>query len=169
MSDAHKGTLEIDLRIMNQFGEQPQEVQDFYVACRAAMTGKNPDPDVADTCQKFGRSKLGGPMLGDLSSTSVSVWIHLPEPDVVNVTVTPKAGGASNTFQSGRGKRVLTVRCEGLSRDTAYSYTVHASNNMVLGRSWAFGAFSFSKHNGKPRVDFRLINEQGNVLETVTL
>lgn len=138
LSDAHKGTLEIDLRIMNQFGEQPQEVQDFYAACRVAMTGKNPESDVADVCRKFNRSVIGGPMLGDIRSTSVSVWIHLPHPGLVKVTVTPKTGGVAKTFASDPGQRILTVRCEGLSPDIAYSYVVHDSNNKLLGK----GSFS---------------------------
>lgn len=42
LGDAHNGTQEIDLRIMNQYGDQPAAVQNFYVACREAMTEKIP-------------------------------------------------------------------------------------------------------------------------------
>lgn len=133
LGDAHKGTLEIDLRIMNQFGDQPQPEQDFYTDCRAAMTGGNSEQDVAKICRDSKRSKLGGPMLGDIQANSVSVWMHLPEPDVVKVIVTPEEGGKRMTFQSSRDSRILTIRCDGLSADTGYSYVVESSSKKRLG------------------------------------
>ena len=134
LGDAHKGTVEIDLRIMNQFGDQPQEVQDFYVACREAMTGENPEREVAAICRAVRRGKLGGPMLGDVTSTGVSVWIHLPEPGMVAVEVTPEAGGAPKVFRSDDTERTLSVRCGGLSPDTAYAYKVTDSESRPLGK-----------------------------------
>ncbi|MDF7809092.1 alkaline phosphatase D family protein [Pontiellaceae bacterium B12219] len=133
LKEAHKGTLEIDLRIMNQYDVQPQEVQDFYTAGRAALTGPNPGAALAAVCRKFNRPQVGGPMLGDLTSTSVSVWLHLPEPGSVNVQLTPKAGGTSKTFSSETSERIQTVRCAGLLPDTGYGYTVTDSKGRVLG------------------------------------
>ncbi len=133
LGDAHKGTLEIDLRIMNQYETQPQEVQDFYTACRTAFTGPNPEAAVAEVCRKFNVWKLGGPMLGDVRSTSVSIWMHLPEPLRVDVVLTPKAGGAAKAFSSGDGERILSVRCDGLTPDTDYAYTVKDSMGRALG------------------------------------
>ena len=92
LKDAHIGTVEIDLRIMNQFGEQPKEVQDFYVACRSALTGKNADEKVTEVCRKFKRPVLGGPMLGNLTTTSVAVWMHLHEAVPVKVVVEKERG-----------------------------------------------------------------------------
>jgi alkaline phosphatase D len=133
LSDAHQGTLEIDLRIMNQYVTQPQEVQDFYTACRAAMTGENPDAAVAAVCRTYKRSKLGGPMLGNITSTSVAVWMHLPEPHRVDVVVTAKSGGASKTFPSTGNERFQAVRCQGLLPDTRYVYVASDSQGHVLG------------------------------------
>ena len=59
LRDAHKGTLEIDLRIMNQYEVQPQAVQDFHAACRAALTGPNPEAALAKVCRVSNRWKLG--------------------------------------------------------------------------------------------------------------
>ena len=133
LRDAHKGTLEIDLRIMNQYEVQPQAVQDFYAGCRAAMTGPNPEAELARVCRASNRWKLGGPMLGDLTSTGVAVWTHLPEPMRVDVMVTPKAGGASKTFRSAAAERFQAVRCEGLLPDTSYRYTVTDAGGRELG------------------------------------
>jgi alkaline phosphatase D len=134
LKDAHKGTLEIDLRIMNQYETQTQEMQDFYTACRAALTGSNPEAALAEVCQRSNHWKLGGPMLGDVRASSVSVWMHLPESLRVDVVVTPKAGGAAKTFTSGGAGRILSVRCDGLTPDTQYTYVVTDSKGRELGR-----------------------------------
>ncbi|MEP4077170.1 alkaline phosphatase D family protein [Haloferula sp.] len=134
LKDAHIGTLEIDLRIMNQYEVQPQEVQDFYTASRKAMTGSDPEGEVAKVCQKFNRRKLGGPMLGDPSSTGVSVWMHLPQADLVKIVVSSKEGGFLKSYQSGGKARIHSLRCEGLSPDTAYEYQVQGSDGGVLGK-----------------------------------
>ena len=37
------------------------------------------------------------------------------------------------------------------------------------GRSWGFGELTFNKTNGQPQAVFRLIDDQGTVLETLSL
>jgi alkaline phosphatase D len=138
LGDAHKGTLEIDLRIMDQYETQPQAVQDFYTACRAALTGPDPEGELAKVCQSSSRWKLGGPMLGDVRPNRISVWMHLPEPVRVDVVVTPKAGGASKTFSSSEAGRILSVRCDGLETDTQYTYVVKDA----MGRDLGNGGFT---------------------------
>uniref|UniRef100_UPI0035628AD3 DUF7800 domain-containing protein n=1 Tax=Pontiella sp. TaxID=2837462 RepID=UPI0035628AD3 len=133
LKEAHKGTLEIDLRIMNQYVEQPQAVLDFYTGGRAALTGPNPAAALAEVCRTFNRPQVGGPMLGDITSAGVSVWVHLPEPASVKVQLTPKAGGASKSFASSAAERIQSVRCEGLVADTRYTYTVTDSKGRMLG------------------------------------
>ena len=132
LKDAHVGSLEIDLRIMNQYTTQPQEVQEFYTACRAAMTGGNPESEVAEVCRKFKRDTLGGPMLGDVTDTRVAVWMSLPRPDSVKVVVSRKEGEPLE-FSSKEAGRFLWIACEGLSPDTEYSYQVVNSEKKVLG------------------------------------
>ncbi|MDF7823589.1 alkaline phosphatase D family protein [Pontiellaceae bacterium B12227] len=132
LKDAHKGTLEIDLRIMNQYNVQPREMQDFYTAGRVALTGSNPEAALAGCCRLFNRAILGGPMLGDLTSSGVSVWQHLPEPVSVEVKMAPKTGGVFTTFTS-EAARFQVVRCEGLLPDTEYCYTVTDSKGRELG------------------------------------
>ena len=118
---------------MNQYGDQPQEVQDFYTACREAFAGDNPEKDIADVCRKFNRQKLGGPMLGGITDKSVVIWMHLPVPVSVEVKISPKAGRASKTFTSASAERFQSVRCEGLLPDMRYSYAVTDSKGCLLG------------------------------------
>ena len=133
LKDAHIGTLEIDLRIMNQYGDQPKVVQDFYTACRAALTSENPGEQVAAVCKEYERYTLGGPMLGNVTATSISVWIHLPESADVQVRVIPVEGGATHTFSSSEAALIHSIRCEGLSPDTTFTYEVTGAKNQILG------------------------------------
>lgn len=133
LRDAHIGTLEIDLRIMNQYGDQAQEVLDFYTACREALTGEKPGKALSAVCRRFNRSKLGGPMLGDPTATGVAVWLNLPDPGQVQVRVIPVKGGKSRTYQSTKKERIHSIACNGLAPDTAYSYEVTGSSNISLG------------------------------------
>lgn len=133
LRDAHKGTVEIDLRIMNQFGEQPQEVQNFYLAYREAVMSEKAEEKVTEVCRQFGRPILGGPMLGDLTSTSVSVWMHLAEPVALKVVVQEKNGKDLKNFNFEKGERILSLPCLGLTPDTSYTYQVMDERERVLG------------------------------------
>ncbi len=134
LGDAHKGTLDIDLRMLNQFVPQPQGTIDFYTACREALGGSNPDEALAAVCRKFQRSKLGGPMLGEISGNGVTVWMHLPEPAGVHVSLLPAAATDSKPVRFGATGTTLFIRCDGLTPDTAYLYkVVHDGSGEFLG------------------------------------
>lgn len=176
LGDAHKGTLEIDLRMFNQFIPQPQEAQDFYTACRAALAGENPDEELAPISRKFKRLKLGGPMLGDITENSVAIWLHLPEPAGVRVSVISEAGGPAKSFSSGPTSRLLSVPCDGLMPDTAYTYEVMNASGSLLGQGrfvtapakrsetsfrLAFGSDFHKIGLHRPEL-MRLVQERGN-------
>ena len=131
LKDAHKGTLEIDLRIMNQLPDIPQEVVDFYVACREALTGKDADNQIAKVCEKHNVKKLGGPMLGDLTSSSVSVWMHLPTKEIVHVALVA-SNGKKTEFNSEASTNPV-VHCKDLQPDTAYNYVVSNTTGEKIG------------------------------------
>ena len=131
LRDAHKGTLEIDLRIMNQMPSIPQEVRDFYVACREALTGKDADNQIAKVCSKHNVKKLGGPMLGDVTSSSVSVWMHMPTAEKVQAKLV--STGGEQVFKSEASTNPV-VHCKELQPDTAYSYVVSNSRGEKLGK-----------------------------------
>ncbi len=131
LKDAHKGSLEIDLRIMNQIPDIPQEVIDFYVACREALTGKDAGNQIVKVCEQHNVKKLGGPMLGDLTSSSVSVWMHLPAKEEVQITI-EAPNGQQIEFKS-EASTIPVVRCEGLKPDTGYNYVVSNSAGDKLG------------------------------------
>jgi alkaline phosphatase D len=177
LGDAHKGTLEIDLKMMNQFVPQPQDVQDFYIACRAALGGANPAKEVAAVCQKFNRRKLGGPMLGDITDESVTIWMHLPEPVALGVTFCQEGSNSVKRVKSTGTDNYQFIHCEGLLPDTTYVYEVviNASGELLgKGRFTtapteatkkplriAFGADFHKIGLHRPEL-MRLVQERGN-------
>ncbi|MGE9269988.1 MAG: alkaline phosphatase D family protein [Verrucomicrobiales bacterium] len=118
---------------MNQFGEQPKEVQEFYLACRGALTGSSPEAALIGICRRYGRKKLGGPMLGDLSSTGVTVWVHLAEPGGVEVRIRSGKDGSLRFYKVESEKRLMFVRCGKLEPNADYSYEVFNSDQQALG------------------------------------
>ena len=55
LKDAHRGTLDIDLALLNTGGRQPEEVLAFYQAARKALCGEQPQQALAEACRRFGR------------------------------------------------------------------------------------------------------------------
>lgn len=133
LSDAHKGTLEIDLKMMSQFVPQPKEVTDFYTACREAMCGSDPRHDVAEVCRKYHRNKLGGPMLGDVTENRVKVWMHLPMPGTIRVVLKPETDGPEREYASAEPDEYPVALCDGLTPNTTYTYRVFAEDGDRLG------------------------------------
>ena len=109
----------------------PQEVRDFYVACREALTGKDADNQIAKVCSKHNVKKLGGPMLGDVTSSSVSVWMHMPTAEKVQAKLV--STGGEQVFKSEASTNPV-VHCKELQPDTAYSYVVSNSRGEKLGQ-----------------------------------
>ena len=133
LKDAHKGTLEIDLRIMNQYEAQPQETLEFYTACRKAFATENPNEKVAAVCQSHGRQILGGPLLGDISTTGVSVWMHLPEPTQIKIVIENEDTREQKSFVATEATRISSIPCQNLSPDTSYRYQVFDEKDQLLG------------------------------------
>lgn len=132
--ELHLGTVEIDLRMMNGFVKRPQALQDFYVAGRSALATANPDQTLAIVCQKFGHQLIGVPMLGDVTHESVKVWLHLPSPADVMVTLVPKVGGQPEVFRAGASTCFPVIPCSALKSDCPYQYVVtHAVSKAHLG------------------------------------
>ena len=134
LKEAHIGTLEIDLRIMNQYEDQPKETLDFYTACREAFAAKNADEKVAEVCKSYGREILGGPLLGDISTTGVSVWMHLPQPTKIKIVVENQNNQEKKTYLATESARISSVPCQGLAPDTAYQYQVFNDSDQLLGK-----------------------------------
>ncbi|MBK1855417.1 alkaline phosphatase D family protein [Verrucomicrobiaceae bacterium 5K15] len=130
LREAHDGRTVIDLKILNQFEDQPKEVQAFYTEARAAILAEDAD-QLAKVCQKYGHAIIGSPMLGTISDSGVSIKVHSPVPTGLKVVLS--ASGSQQEFVQDDKKRINTVACSGLKADTAYSYEIFNDQGVSLG------------------------------------
>ena len=92
LPEVHLGTPEIDLRLLNSYGTQPQEVQAFFVEARRELGGSKSAsfatrPGLVTAARAAGLTHLGGPMLGRGRGDGASVWVRTLEPAAVEVVV----------------------------------------------------------------------------------
>jgi len=102
-----KNELADNLKLLNQWGEQPVNVQQVYSAIfkvlaaspNATYADAAADPEVRRVCRENGVDHLGGPMLGTVSSQGARVWLRTLTPAKVEVH-TQVGIGQSETMDS---------------------------------------------------------------------
>jgi alkaline phosphatase D len=90
-----KPDLATSLKIFNMWGVQPENKQQIlkyayqYLSAdsSATMTGLAVVPEFQALCKSAEITHLGGPILGNISSTGVSVWIRTIKPSMVSIVV----------------------------------------------------------------------------------
>ena len=182
LSQAHKGTLDIDRMLLDSFERLPENRRAFYLRARNILVGSpnaSPkDPEIIEAAKKFGLPLISGPMLGNVSATGITVWFRPVYVEKVTVRVVDKKAAPAGEFPvdvTAPGA-VTRVRLTGLLPDTEYTYAIVNSNGDVLGE----GAFRTAPEPGTPaplRIAFgscfhkigvhnpslmRLIAERGN-------
>lgn len=131
LSEAHKGTLEIDTRLLDSYGKLPANVRQFYFDARAAFAANRQadfsDKAIVDAAIEHGRLLMGGPLLGDLSAEGVSVWLR----PATDAAVTIAVGGKVFAVKAPRAGVAVRTRIRGLSPDTRYEYSVNVGDKSV--------------------------------------
>ncbi len=98
------GTLEDNLRLLNQWVQQSDLVNRLYTAAYKVLAAKLDatfmdvanDTDVQAICRDNGIVHFGGPMLGSVTPDGARVWVRTVRPAKVEVRVT--VDGAEKTF-----------------------------------------------------------------------
>ena len=129
-----KGELENSLTLLNQWGQQPELVNQLYTAAYQALAASTNasfpevanDPAVQRICKEAGIRHLGGPMLGSVEATGVRVWLRTLQP--ANVEVRVMVGGVEKAFgpvrSSAETDLSAVVPVTGLMPGTRYPYRV---------------------------------------------
>lgn len=139
LGDAHKGTLEIDTRLLDSYGRPPEERRAFYLAAREILAdspaASPTDPRIIEAAQKAGLPLLSGPMLGDVSESGITVWFRPVSAGTLTVQVTSGTGNTNKEFrvdisQPGAATR---VRLDGLPANTEISYQIVNRADSILG------------------------------------
>ncbi len=136
LPEAHRGTLEIDRRLLDSYGKLPESVRQFYFESRAHFadtpSARFEDEEITKAAAKQNIALIGGPMLGDLRSDGVTVWLRPATAEPLRIVV----GHRSFVVPKHRPGQTLRVSLSGLTPDKRYNYQV-VSNNVL-----AEGAFT---------------------------
>jgi len=91
LPEAHKGTLEIDTKLLDSYGRPTGSLRQFYLDARAIFQGNSEaaftDDAILQVAQQHGVLLMGGPLLGDLRADGVSVWLRPSTDQPITVQV----------------------------------------------------------------------------------
>ncbi|HBE69700.1 MAG TPA: alkaline phosphatase [Planctomycetaceae bacterium] len=121
----------MDTDLLDSFGKPPENVRQFYFETRAVFVG-NPEADfthpaVLSSAAKHSIALLGGPLVGDLHSDGVTVWLRPSS----SQRLTLVAGSKSVEIANPEPGKVQRLRLTGLPSDTDHVYSVHVGDKEV--------------------------------------
>ena len=135
------GDLAAGKRLLNEWGERPEAVQQLYEAAFRALAARRDasfadvaaDPQVQRLCQEHGIVHLGGPMLGCVDAQGAKVWLRTLRPAEVAVHLT--VDGIEKTFGPVRSSiqtdLTAVVPVTGLKPGTRYPYRVSVDGKWI--------------------------------------
>jgi alkaline phosphatase D len=138
LNQAHRGSPEIDMNLLNSYGEQPESIRGFFAAARgifeidkkACFAGNSA---LQAAAVKYGVNHLGGPLLGNAGPERASVWIRTVKPSDVVVKVTGPTDKKRFGPVSSSADTDLTavVPLTGLKPATEYSYQIFIDGRLL--------------------------------------
>ncbi len=140
--------LEGSLNLLNLWQEQPEYIQEIYATAFHNLS-VDPNASFADVaypklktgkrmnflklCEENGITHSGGPMLGNISSNGVNVWLRTLKP--ANVEVRININGAEKifgpVFTSEKTDMTAVVEVSGLDADSSYPYFVYIEGKPI--------------------------------------
>ncbi|WP_319481377.1 alkaline phosphatase D family protein [uncultured Draconibacterium sp.] len=157
LPEAHVGNLEIDKKLLDSYELLPTNVRQFYFDARTVFAD-NPDagfdhPKILESAQKHAIEFLGHPMLGNLKSDGVTVWLRPATSGPFLLLVKNKNGIREKVIQIKAGQPGVAqkVVVDELAPGQNYSYEI-LSQKQVLATGY------FTTAPGKrSRGEFRLV------------
>ena len=143
LSQAHKGTLEIDTMLLDSYGKLPERLRQFYFDARKVFVADAQadfnDPQIIAAAKQHGLVLMGGPLLGDLKSDGVTIWLRPVTTYGLTIRVMEAAQSRVQIFKAMPPKAGVEQRIKitGLKSATRYSYEI-----VIGGGVAAKGAFA---------------------------
>lgn len=152
LPQAHKGTLEVDTNLMDSFGPPPENLRQFYLSAREVFANDRhanfDDPRIVDHAQRNSIDLMGGPMLGNLKSDGVTIWMRPANDQPLEVRVADR----SYSVRSSVPGRETLAQISGLKPDTDHAYRVVQGERQVAeGR---FRTAPSDQYDGSFRIAF---------------
>ena len=131
LKDAHKGTLEVDTRLLDSYGKPPANQRAFYLDARAHFEAnaqaRFADQAIVAAAKAHDIQLMGGPMLGDLQSDGATIWMR-PASDAPLMV---RIGDRSFPVKTPKPGNSVRVSLTGLSPSTRYKFTVNLQETVV--------------------------------------
>lgn len=132
LPEAHKGTLEIDTRLLDSYGKLPNDLRQFYLDARKEFAA-NREADFSDeailaAAKKHGVLLMGGPMLGDLHDRGATLWVRPATDAALKINV----GDRSREVEVTEPGRVIRVAIDELDPGTRYPYSISVGGKEVV-------------------------------------
>jgi alkaline phosphatase D len=131
LGDAHKGTLQVDTQLLDSYGGPESNLRQFYLDARHVFENNQQadftDSTIVAAAKRLQVALMGGPMLGDLRSDGVTVWLRRAN----NAAMTVNIDGKSYPVQSSDAGETVRVRVNGLKPNTRYNYTLESQENTI--------------------------------------
>ncbi|TWU66048.1 Alkaline phosphatase D precursor [Crateriforma conspicua] len=131
LKNAHKGTLDIDTQLLDSYGPPPANLRQFYLDARKVFadnpTAEFTDQAIVDAAKHHRLHLMGGPMLGDLHSNGVTIWLRPATTQTCSIAV------AGKTFQGqvDHPGQALRLSITGLAPNTGYDYQLHVGDHLA--------------------------------------
>lgn len=137
LREAHQGSLDIDTKLLDSYGLLPENIRKFYFNAREVFSENlNADfsnDNIVKAAQKFNIPLMGGPMLGNLNETGVTIWLRpsTKEPLLVKVSELDESDEKiflKTSVEPGVEQRIVV---NGLSSDAKYKYEVYINEHKI--------------------------------------
>lgn len=136
LNQAHKGTLEIDTRLLDSYGRLPENRRSFYLKAREILTAspgaRLTDPKIIALAEQCELPLIGGPMLGNLGSNNITIWLRPGSSEALTVKVEGGKKQLSFPVSDIKPGAAARVELEGLSANTEYTYHVVDKKDKTL-------------------------------------
>jgi alkaline phosphatase D len=133
---AHKGTLDVDTQLLDSYGKLPDHIRQFYLDARAILTAsptaRIADPKIIAAAQKAQMPLISGPMLGNITHSSVDLWFRPVTAGLYTATVSG-ATQASFTIKTDTPGASVRITCSDLKAGAEHSYVIVNHANAVVG------------------------------------
>ncbi len=137
LREAHIGNLEIDTKLLDSYGQLPENIRQFYFDARSVFSSI-PNADftnnkIIEAAKNHNLLLMGGPMLGQLNTNGITIWMRPSTSAPITVKVTKLDNTDEKQYieksnAPGVEKRIELNR---LTPDTEYKYTVYIQEQKI--------------------------------------
>ncbi len=158
LPQAHIGNTEIDTKLLDSYIQLPENVRAFYLQSRAVFA-ENPkanftDEKIIEAAQNQNIGLMGGPLLGQLTTNSVSIWLRPATKNKLQIKVISDTDNFSRTYNTKALKPGIEQRLliDDLKANIKYSYTIFSNKESVA--KGTFTTAPSSESNEEFRITF---------------